>query len=73
MSSERTERFNKQESNRLQVEISALKKRLDGGDAELIHSRRENLRLLEKISDLEKEVLVLLVTTHTHTHPGTAK
>ncbi|KAK6631919.1 hypothetical protein RUM44_006949 [Polyplax serrata] len=56
MSSERTERFNKQESNRLQVEISALKKRLDGGDAELIHSRRENLRLLEKISDLEKEL-----------------
>lgn len=56
MSSERTERLNKQESSRLQVEISALKKRLDGGDADLIHCRRENLRLLEKISDLEKEV-----------------
>lgn len=56
MSSERVERMNKQDTNRLQIEISALKKRLDGGDAELIHCRKENLRLMEKISDLEKEV-----------------
>ena len=64
MSTERVERLNKQESNRLQVEISSLKKRLDGGDVDLIHCRKENLRLLEKISDLEKDVGYNVVFFH---------
>lgn len=53
---ERTERQAKVESSRLNAEIISLRQRLDRADADLIHSRRENLRLADQISSLEKEV-----------------
>ncbi|GLV42685.1 uncharacterized protein CBL_03425 [Carabus blaptoides fortunei] len=53
---ERAERQAKQESNRLQAEIQSLRQRLDRGDADLLHSRRENLRLTEQVASLEKEL-----------------
>lgn len=56
MANERTERQNKQEIVRLQAEIQSLRQRLDRADADLIHSRRENIRLTEQVASLEKEV-----------------
>lgn len=56
MSNERSDRQNKQEIVRLQVEIQSLRQRLDRADADLIHSRRENIRLNEQVASLEKEV-----------------
>lgn len=56
MANERTERQNKQEIVRLQAEIQSLRQRLDRADADLIHSRRENIRLNEQVASLEKEV-----------------
>lgn len=56
MGNERTERQNKQENVRLQAEIQSLRQRLDRADADLIHSRRENIRLTEQVASLEKEV-----------------
>lgn len=56
MGNERTERQSKQESARNQVEMQSLRQRLDRADADLIHSRRENLRLTEQIAALEKEI-----------------
>ena len=53
---ERTERDARQEASRLQAEIAALRQRLDRADADLIHSRRENLRLSDQIASLEREV-----------------
>lgn len=38
------------------LKIQSLRQRLDRADADLVHSRRENLRLSEQISNLEKEV-----------------
>ncbi|KAL0274420.1 UNVERIFIED_CONTAM: hypothetical protein PYX00_006844 [Menopon gallinae] len=61
MSGERTDRLNRQETSRLQIEISSLRQRLDRTDAELMHSRRENLRLLEQISTQEKEITLLKI------------
>lgn len=57
MANERSERQLKQEIARLQVEIQSLRQRLDRADADLIHSRRENIRLTEQVASLEKEVI----------------
>jgi len=56
LANERAERASRQEIAKLQTEIAALRQRLDRADAESLHSRRENLRLAEQISSLEKEV-----------------
>jgi septal ring factor EnvC (AmiA/AmiB activator) len=53
---ERVERDGRQEASRLQAEVAALRQRLDRADADLMHSRRENLRLTEQIASLEREV-----------------
>ncbi|CAB3247045.1 unnamed protein product [Arctia plantaginis] len=52
---ERNQRQAKHEANRLNSEIQSLRQRLDRADADLVHSRRENLRLSEQIANLEKE------------------
>ncbi|XP_044730724.1 serologically defined colon cancer antigen 8 homolog isoform X2 [Chrysoperla carnea] len=51
-----TERAHKQECGRLQSEITSLRQRLDRADADALHMRRENMRLTEKLSSLEKEL-----------------
>lgn len=56
LANERNERQAKQEAVRLQAEIQSLRQRLDRADADLIHSRRENIRLSEQVASLEKEV-----------------
>lgn len=56
LSAERSERQARQEQSRLQAEISSYKMRLERADADLVHCRRENLRLTEQIVSLEKEV-----------------
>ncbi|KAI4472110.1 serologically defined colon cancer antigen 8 [Holotrichia oblita] len=56
MGNERQERQAKQEALRLQAEMQSLRQRLDRADADLIHSRRENIRLTEQVATLEKEV-----------------
>ena len=56
MQIERTERQGKTEISRLNAENSSLRQRIDRADADLLHSRRENLRLCDQISNLEKEV-----------------
>jgi serologically defined colon cancer antigen 8 len=53
---DRAERQSKVELTRLQAEIASLRQRLDRADADLLHSRRENLRLCDQVSSLEKEV-----------------
>lgn len=55
---ERIERQGRQEQNRLLAEINSYKHRLERADADLIHCRRENFRLSEQISSLEKEVQI---------------
>jgi len=56
MQIERIERQGKAEISRLNAENSSLRQRIDRSDADLLHSRRENLRLCDQISNLEKEV-----------------
>lgn len=58
LASERNERQARQEQSRLQSEINSYKMRLERADADLVHARRENLRLTEEISALEKEVSI---------------
>ncbi|CAG9572941.1 unnamed protein product [Danaus chrysippus] len=53
---ERQQRQAKHETNRLNSEIQSVRQRLDRSDADLVHSRRENLRLSEQISNLEREL-----------------
>lgn len=53
---ERAERTTKIESSRLNAEIVSLRQRLDRADADLLQSKRENLRLNDGIAALEKEV-----------------
>ncbi|XP_020710941.2 serologically defined colon cancer antigen 8 homolog [Athalia rosae] len=73
LSAERAERQARQEQNRLQSEINSYKQRLERADADLVHCRRENLRLSEQIASLEKEVsLNKMVTSEEHRTPGTA-
>ncbi|KAK9892836.1 hypothetical protein WA026_022298 [Henosepilachna vigintioctopunctata] len=56
LANERNERHYKQEIARLQAEMQSLRQRSDRADADLIHSRRENLRLNEQVASLEKEL-----------------
>ncbi|XP_063223828.1 serologically defined colon cancer antigen 8 homolog isoform X4 [Bacillus rossius redtenbacheri] len=56
LAAERVERDARQEASRLQAEVAALRQRLDRADADLLHSRRENLRLAEQIASLEREL-----------------
>ncbi|XP_044754805.1 serologically defined colon cancer antigen 8 homolog isoform X4 [Coccinella septempunctata] len=56
LANERNERHYKQEIARLQAELQSLRQRSDRADADLIHSRRENLRLNEQLASLEKEM-----------------
>lgn len=63
ISNERSERQGKQEVARMQVELQSLRQRLDRADADLIHSRRENVRLNEQIAALEKEVTTYKISS----------
>ncbi|KAL6430175.1 hypothetical protein ACFW04_007732 [Cataglyphis niger] len=56
LAAERNERQARQEQSRLQAEINSYKQRLERADADLVHCRRENLRLMEQIASLEKEI-----------------
>lgn len=56
---ERAERQIKVESSRLNAEISSLRQRLDRADSDLLHSRRENIKLTDQVEALEKEVSIL--------------
>ncbi|XP_059620574.1 uncharacterized protein LOC132264394 [Phlebotomus argentipes] len=56
MQLERAERQGKVESSRLNAEVNSLRQRLDRSDGDLLHARRENLRLCDQISALEKEI-----------------
>lgn len=53
---EQNERQSRQEQSRLQIEINSYKQRLERAEIDLIHLRRENLRLTDQITFLEKEV-----------------
>ena len=53
---DRSSRENKTEAARLNAEINSLRQRLDRADADLLHSKREVLRLNDEIANLEKEV-----------------
>ncbi|XP_067636163.1 uncharacterized protein [Eurosta solidaginis] len=53
---DRATREAKTEATRLTAEISSLRQRLDRGDADLLHSKREVLRLNDEIANLEKEL-----------------
>lgn len=59
MQVERADRQGKAEISRLNAENSSLRQRIDRADADLLHSRRENLRLCDQISNLEKEVRIV--------------
>ncbi|XP_055692673.1 uncharacterized protein LOC129795435 isoform X3 [Lutzomyia longipalpis] len=56
MQLERAERQGKVETSRLNAEVNSLRQRLDRSDGDLLHARRENLRLSDQISALEKEI-----------------
>ncbi|EZA60458.1 Serologically defined colon cancer antigen 8-like protein [Ooceraea biroi] len=56
LTAERNERQARQEQSRLQAEVNSYKQRLERADADLVHCRRENLRLSEQIASLEKEI-----------------
>ncbi|XP_032586234.1 serologically defined colon cancer antigen 8 homolog isoform X3 [Drosophila mojavensis] len=53
---DRAARESKTEAARLTAEINSLRQRLDRGDADLLHSKREVLRLNDEIANLEKEL-----------------
>uniref|UniRef100_A0A182LUM2 Uncharacterized protein n=1 Tax=Anopheles culicifacies TaxID=139723 RepID=A0A182LUM2_9DIPT len=53
---ERAERQSKVEVSRLNAEITSLRQRLDRADADLLHSKRENLKLADDVASLEKEL-----------------
>ncbi|XP_053969371.1 uncharacterized protein LOC128871551 isoform X1 [Anastrepha ludens] len=53
---DRAAREAKTEATRLTAEITSLRQRLDRGDADLLHSKREVLRLNDEIANLEKEL-----------------
>ncbi|XP_014483383.1 PREDICTED: serologically defined colon cancer antigen 8 homolog isoform X2 [Dinoponera quadriceps] len=62
LAAERSERQARQEQSRLQTEINSYKQRLERADADLVHCRRENLRLSEQIASLEKEISMSKIT-----------
>ncbi|XP_055307899.1 serologically defined colon cancer antigen 8 homolog, partial [Sitodiplosis mosellana] len=53
---ERAERQSKVESSRLNAEVVSLRQRLDRADADLLQSKRENLRLSDEVAALDKEI-----------------
>ncbi|XP_068157485.1 serologically defined colon cancer antigen 8 homolog isoform X1 [Drosophila tropicalis] len=53
---DRAARETKTEAARLNAEINSLRQRLDRGDADLLHAKREILRLNDEIANLEKEL-----------------
>ncbi|ETN63829.1 mrp4 [Anopheles darlingi] len=53
---ERSERQSKVEVSRLNAEITSLRQRLDRADADLLQSKRENLKLGDEVASLEKEL-----------------
>lgn len=53
---EKAERQHKVDSARLSQENNSLRQRLDRADSDLLHARRENMRLSEQISTLQKDV-----------------
>lgn len=58
---ERAERSARQETARLTAEVASLRQRLDRADTDLLHARKENLRLTEQMSSLDKEVQYLQI------------
>lgn len=65
---ERAERQTKVDASRLNAEVISLRQRLDRADSDLLHSRRENLRLADQISSLDKEVSGLVsISVHSLT------
>ncbi|XP_015108544.1 serologically defined colon cancer antigen 8 homolog isoform X2 [Diachasma alloeum] len=56
LGAERSERHARQEQSRWQTEINSYKQRIERADADIVHCRRENLRLSEQIASLEKEL-----------------
>lgn len=58
LSNERNDRQSRQDATKLQDEMQSVRQRLDRADADLIHSRRENIRLGEQVASLEKEARV---------------
>lgn len=61
LQAERVDRQAKVEASRLNAEITSLRQRLDRADADLLHSKRENLRLGDQVAALEKEVCLLSI------------
>ncbi|XP_046676492.1 serologically defined colon cancer antigen 8 homolog isoform X2 [Homalodisca vitripennis] len=59
---ERAERAGRQDTARLQAEVTSLRQRLDRADADLLHARKENLRLTDQIASLEKELHLAKLT-----------
>jgi serologically defined colon cancer antigen 8 len=53
---DRAERQSKVEVTRMHAELASLRQRLDRADADLLQARRENLKLCDQVSSLEKEV-----------------
>uniref|UniRef100_A0A1A9WJI1 Uncharacterized protein n=1 Tax=Glossina brevipalpis TaxID=37001 RepID=A0A1A9WJI1_9MUSC len=53
---DRASRDHKTEAARLNAEINSVRQRLDRADADLLHSKREILRLNDDIANLEKEL-----------------
>ncbi|XP_044015846.1 serologically defined colon cancer antigen 8 homolog isoform X2 [Aphidius gifuensis] len=56
LAADRSERHARQEQSRYQSEINSYKQRIERADADIVHCRRENLRLSEQIASLEKEL-----------------
>ncbi|XP_014208808.1 serologically defined colon cancer antigen 8 homolog [Copidosoma floridanum] len=75
LAAERAERQARQEQARLQAEINSYKMRLERADADLVHARRENLRLGDEIAALEKEINMnkLMGETRVGGQPGNPK
>uniref|UniRef100_A0A1B6K4K1 Uncharacterized protein n=2 Tax=Homalodisca liturata TaxID=320908 RepID=A0A1B6K4K1_9HEMI len=59
---ERAERAGRQDTARLQAEVTSLRQRLDRADTDLLHARKENLRLTDQIASLEKELHLAKLT-----------
>ncbi|XP_057318842.1 serologically defined colon cancer antigen 8 homolog isoform X2 [Microplitis mediator] len=74
LSAERSERHAKQEQSRWQAEINSYKQRLERADADIVHCRRENLRLSEQIASLEKELnMVKIIRADSQTPAATPR
>ncbi|XP_055627719.1 leucine zipper protein 1 isoform X2 [Toxorhynchites rutilus septentrionalis] len=70
---ERAERQSKVEMSRLNAEITSLRQRLDRADADLLHSKRENLKLADEVASLEKELTLGALNKETRPSKELAK